>query len=356
MVLFCGGIIFIHDGSKSMKTQVVSYNGNNLMIHIDGDSSVELPTTGTYYLTNYQCDNPKTIVTWNRVKYELTVSNGKDGGSVACDLTFQSKPLLSDMAVGSYVAYKGTGGVVGSEKISCQIGGNSSSEIETEATEAPNSCLGQNAREDLDNSNYTYGYCSDKDYRYYTTGWRIAYVDSVDEDNPKAVIVSAGSPECNERTASITNVDYIQNANTKALKYCNKDYVDGDCICLDDDVDGLCDRASVDAWAVSDIDFYQMALSISGAENWLADCEGNPSLQSCGYHNDLIDNGGFYWFSSSYHANSMNGMMWSPIRRMIENTEKTFASGLRPVIGLSSTVYVTGGSGTMNDPYTIANS
>ena len=30
-------------------------------------------------------------------------------------------------------------------------------------------------------------------------------------------------------------------ANTKAMKYCNSDLVDGDCSCLDSDNDGYCD-------------------------------------------------------------------------------------------------------------------
>jgi len=37
----------------------------------------------------------------------------------------------------------------------------------------------------------------------------------------------------------------------------------------------------------------------------------------------------------------------------VNNDSDTHAYGLRPIIRLSSSVVVTGGSGTMEDPYTI---
>ena len=52
--------------------------------------------------------------------------------------------------------------------------------------------------------------------------------------------------------------DYIDKLNTLALKYCNIDFVDGSCSCLDLDDDGLCDEASSDAWAINDNDFYNV--------------------------------------------------------------------------------------------------
>jgi len=274
------------------------------------------------------------------------------------------------MVVGSYVAYNGIGGVVGETEVSCQIDGNSSSDVETDDTEAPNSCLGQNAREDLDNSNYTYGYCNNSDYKYYTTGWRIAYIDKSDLNNPKAVIVSAGAPECHKGVLSTGNLSYMAMANTKALKYCNKDYVDGDCTCVDSDADGFCDQASSDAWAFGDSDFYYMTKAISGVGKRLTNgssslgddggslsdrsCDKKFSYRECGYHNDLIDNGGFYWFSASYSLNDTYGVLWDPEYRGVQNGNVTSNSyGLRPMISLSTSVYVVGGSGTMDDPYMI---
>ena len=273
------------------------------------------------------------------------------------------------MPVGSYVAYVGSGGTVGSTAVACQTNGSASSSTETAETEAPNSCLGQNAREDIDANGNTYGYCYSANYKYYTTGWRIAYIDG----NSKPVIVSAGSPECNSRVSSTANKKYIQTANAKALKYCNTNYVDGNCTCTDSNVDGLCDEKSSDAWAINDTDFYNMTKAISRVGKRLTDgsstlgdsggtlgntlfCYNKYSREECGYNNDLIDNGGYYWFAAQYSSSSTNGLNWAPIDRYVNrysSNSDPVAYGLRPVISLSSSVYVTGGSGTVDDPYTI---
>ena len=71
------------------------------------------------------------------------------------------------------------------------------------------------------------------------------------------------------------------------------------------------------------------------------------------YNNDLIDNGGFCWFAARYTSSSTNGVNWSPNSRSVYSNLNAEAYGLRPVISLSSSVVVTGGAGTMDDPYTI---
>ena len=355
--------------SNSKEKVSVNYNGNNLMISIDGNVSTTLPTIGTYFLTSFSCDNSNTEVTWDNDNYELIVSNGKEGGGVSCDLTFKSTPLLSEMPVGSYVAYEGKGGTVGSTSVACKKNGTASSSTASAETEAPNSCLGQNARQDIDKNGNTYGYCYSKNYKYYTTGWRIAYIDST---NNKVVIVSAGSPECNTRTSIAGNTTYIQTANAKALKYCNSDYVDGNCTCTDANADGLCDSPSTDAWAINDNDFYNMTKAISGVGKRLTNgssslgdsggilgstlyCYQKYSYQECGYNNDLIDNGGYYWFAAQYTSTYTSGVSWDPDNRFVNSSASTRAYGLRPVISLSSSVFVTGGKGTMDNPYTISN-
>ena len=360
-------ICFVLFNTKEKNEVYVQYNGNNLKISIDGVDSSTLPTTGTYYLVSYDCKSKNTVVTWNKSNYTLSVSNGNKKAGVACDLVFESKPKLSSMPVGSYVAYTGSGGYVGSTSVACQTNGNASSSTASDETEAPNSCSGQNAREDLDTSGYTYGYCYSSNNKYYTTGWRIAYI----KDN-KPIIVSAGSPECNTRTNSTNNVTYIQTANAKALKYCNIKYVDDNCTCTDSNGDGLCDEASTDAWAINDTDFYYMTKAISGygkrltsGSSSLGDsggalgnglsCYQQYSYQECGYNNDLIDNGGFYWFAAVYQSSSSNGVNWYPLGRYVYFYTYANPFGLRPVISLSSSVLVTGGSGTLDDPYTIGN-
>ena len=137
----------------------VVYNGDSLLISIDGKTSTDIPTSGIYYLTSYDCENSNTKITWNMEDYELVVSNRESGGVVSCNLEFKSKPKLSEMPVGSYVAYEGVGGTVGSTSVYCQTNGPASSSTDTAETEAPNSCLGQNAREDIVTNGNSYGYC-----------------------------------------------------------------------------------------------------------------------------------------------------------------------------------------------------
>ena len=53
-------LLIFSNRSNTSTTKVVSYNGNNLMVSIDGEDSTTLPTSGTYYLTKYKCSNKTT--------------------------------------------------------------------------------------------------------------------------------------------------------------------------------------------------------------------------------------------------------------------------------------------------------
>ena len=339
-------------------------------IKIDGVTSNSLPVDGLYTM-NSNCVMGS-ILNWNTYNKNITYSLGAKVGD-KCSLEFTTSTnysKLSSMTVGSYVSYTGIGGTVGSQNVACKSDGDASSSITTDETESSNSCYGQNAREDLDHSNFTYGYCYSSNYRYYTSGWRIAYIDNTDINHPKAVLISAGAPECVNRVVTSANDTYIQTANTRSLKYCNSGLVDGDCHCDDTDGDGLCDSSSTDVWAVNDTDFYYMTKVISGVGKRLSDgssalgdvggslgstlyCANQYARQECGYHNDLIDNGGYYWFAGKYNNTDKFGVVWDPSYRYINYHESTYAYGLRPVIRLSSSVYVVGGSGTQDDPYQI---
>ena len=306
-------------------------DGDTFALLLDDESIGALPSAGTY-LIDYSCDHGSEM-SWNRETGELSISKNS---SVAenCTLTFKTKPLVSELKQGDYVAYEGNNG--------CMKGG--TPVTGTSDAESGNSCLGYNANETLDTNGNTYGYCYSGNYKFYVKGWRIAYT----EDN-RAYLVSAGSPECNTRTSSTANATYINEANEKAKKYCNSAFVDGDC------------SDNSDAWAISDTDFYKMTSQIIGGEGrhltsyyGSSYCNVVSSNQACGYNNDLIDNGGFYWFAASSTA-SDGGVCWYPHYRYVFYNYYTYAYGLRPIIRLSSSVYVTGGSGTMDDPYTIAN-
>lgn len=339
-------IISFHNLKPNNKTtKTITSNTNNLTISIDGVSSENLPTSGNYYLTKYKCYSNNTKVTWDRKNYKLNITNKNKKAGVSCNLTFKSTPLLSEMSQGSYVKYQGVSGKIGENTISCKYNGSPSSSIQTDNTESPNSCLGENAREDIDNKN-TYGYCYDSKYKYYNKGWRIAYINKQDKED-KAVLISAASPEC----LSTSDMNIL---NTKALKYCNNDYVDNNCNCNDKNKDGICDNKSKDAWNINNEDFNKIISSTTTIKNTsindlnLNNCFNKKSTTSCGYNNDLIDNGGYYWFSAIDNA------YWNPDNRTIYNGEnKSF--GLRPLIQISSSVVVTDGEGTIDNPYIISN-
>ncbi|MEE3343332.1 MAG: hypothetical protein VZS44_04495 [Bacilli bacterium] len=331
--------------NKKLTTKTVASNRDNLRISIDGIPSENLPTSGNYYLTKYKCYSTKTKVTWDRKNYKLNISNHNKKAGVSCNLVFNSNPPISEMKIGSYIKYQGSGGKVGSNNITCKLNGTPSSVVQTDDTESPNSCLGENAREDLDTKK-TYGYCYNSDYKFYTTGWRIAYINKDNKDT-KAVIISAASPEC--INTSDNNI-----LNTKSLKYCNKDYVDNNCICEDQDENGLCDSKPKDAWHLNDEDFTKIISSETIKEKSdingfnINNCFNTKSTASCGYNNDLIDNGSYYWFSTTDNS------YWNPDNRIIF-TGQTKSFGLRPIIQLSSSVVVIDGEGTMDDPYIISN-
>ena len=337
---------------------VVPKDINISSIKINNVTSNSLPTSGLYDMT-YTCSKGSQLE-WDAYSKSIIYKSGsyiKD----SCSLNFTTsttKKYLNEMPVGSYVAYEGKGGKVGSTSVSCKKNGAASSSTPTAATEAPNSCLGQNAREDLDNSGYTYGYCNNADYKYYTTGWRIAYID---DTTSKVAIISAGSPECYDRAGSSDyNATNIQAVNALALKYCNSDFVDGNCTCTGSS--NKCTSPSTDAWAINDDTFNKMTeqatgvigggylyVNIDGAIN----CGEIYSTKVCGYNNDLIDNGGYYWFASYSPSSNTSGVLWSPSSRIIMSYTGG-AYGIRPVISLSSSVFVTGGNGTIVDPYTIS--
>ena len=268
---------------------------------------------------------------WDTYSKSITYKSGsyfKD----SCSLNFTTSTnykYLNEMPVGSYVAYTGDNG--------CN---------DTTVVNGWTSCSGMNANYANDTSGYTYGYCYSSSERYYVQGWRIAYID---ETTNKVAIISAGSPECNSRTSSNNNETYINTANIQALKYCNSDFVDGGC-------------TSTDAWAINDDTFNKMTEQATGVTgggylyntiDGATKCGWLPSRKVCGYNNDLIDNGGYYWFASYSPSNSTYGIYWDTSYRFVNYGADTNAYGLRPVISLSSSVFVTGGKGTIDDPYTI---
>lgn len=313
-------VIFYHQTDKIMKRSI-RYNGNQLMVSVDGVDSNTLPVDGDYYLVSYDCKAKDTLVSWDRTSYQLEVSNQNKKGGVACYLDFQSSPHLSNMPEGSYVSYVGNNGCAGK------------------------TCFGQNANYVSDSS---MGYCGNSSYQYKTNGWRIAYIK-----DGSVYLVSAGSTDClctdSNGTSSGSNCSssvgagsmnlHLKALNQAALKYCNKDYA----------YNGVCDTSS--AWAMTSSDFQ----NIVGTSLSSSSCYSKSSDKSCGYGNDLIDNGGYYWFASAYETPSTGSLIWQPNYRRISQMNSNFVLGVRPVLRLDSNVIVKGGSGTYEDPYQILN-
>ena len=224
---------------------------------------------------------------------------------------------LSNAEPGAYVKYTGNNGCSGK------------------------ACEGQNANYVSDTD---MGYCEDSNYKFNANGWRIAYVK-----DGSAYLTSAGAPECmctnSSGVAGASCSDYettagapkhLANLNAKALTYCNSSYAYG----------GKCNSSS--AWDINDTDF----------QNITGDTLNVSAGNGFNFYNDysLINNGGFYWFATPCSTSSMAAFDWYPTDRYVDASLSHFAIGVRPVLRLASSVIVTGGSGTYEDPYTISNS
>ena len=317
-------VLFLDNGND-YTIKSVNYNGSNLRISIDGSSSNTLPTSGSYYLANYDCESDETKIIWDKNNYQLKVSNGKKKSGISCYLDFQTNPLLYYMEEGSYVEYVGNNG--------CPSG----------------HCDGTNANYVSDTD---MGYCTASNYKFITNGWRIAY-----KENGNVYLVSAGAPECmcTSGADSYSNSScsfcgstscnewHLSNLNRIALNYCNTDYVKG----------GVCNGNTVWAFNFDDLkkitgkDLYYNNESDNSCYN-----QGSSSNTNCGYNNDLIDNGSYYWIGT--FVSSEYGILW---RKRYVSYERSSVSlyGVRPVIKLDNSVFIVSGSGTYEDPYQIGN-
>lgn len=336
-------------------------------IKINGVDSNNLPTSGLYNMT-YTCDKGSSL-SWDKYGKNIIYDSSKTILRDDCSLDFKTDTdylMLSEMTVGSYVDYVGEGGTVNGSKVFCKKNDGKSSMEENVATESPNSCYGENAREDLDKSGYTYGFCGNKNNKYYVSGWRIAYIS-----NGNVYLISAGAPEC--ILGSINNIKAFSGVlNASAIKYCNSKFVDGNCKCISNNF-GQCDNDSSKmsgVWAINNSTFFEITnyiskgygkkitnnaskLGVIGPNLDKTYCYGSNAYMECGYNNDLLDIGGSYFFDNDYGVDSKNFVFWNSNIRGIGLINKDYVSGLRPVIRLKSNVYVTGGAGTMDDPYTI---
>lgn len=337
LVVILVGIYYVSNGNDDI-VKTISYNGNNLRISIDGDISSTLPTSGAYYLVDYDCKSPNTKIEWDKTNYKLNISNGTKKGGVVCNLVFKSKPFLSEMQQGSYVKY------VGDSNNGCD---------NTNEVNGWTSCAGKNANYESD---INMGYCYDEKYKFYFNGWRIGYIE-----DGNAHLVSAGAPDCmcsnssgdalsipcNDGLSNVNIFKHYENMNNLAFKYCNKDYAKGG-MCITNSIDN---NISNTVWGLNAEDFKKITGSVLSKSS----CVGSEMANryACGFRNDLIDNGSRYWYAVS---DSWRGsMVWAPNSRAIVIWDSLNLLGVRPVLALESSVIVTGGDGTYESPYEISN-
>lgn len=279
-------------------------------IMIDGVLSASLPVSGFYKMTS-SCKLGSKL-TWD--SYNKSIVFGK-GTFVRdeCDLMFQSSEeysLLNTVKDGSYVVFNGDNGCNGS------------------------SCNGQNANY-KDEANK--GYCMDFNQSFVTTGFRVAYVL-----DGNAYLISAGAVDCidtliDEKAEVLVGTPkHLENLNKIAAGYCNENYAYGD----------KCNSDSVWAFGFDDIN------KILKQELVFANCYSANSNKNCGYNNNLIDNGGFYWIADSY-TDSNKVLIWNAKERIISSSDTSYSYGIRPIIKLKSSVYIISGTGTYEDPYVI---
>ena len=321
------------NSSKKYHVTISNSENKSLKYGVYYNSSSDLSYVNLGYL-KYSTYQPNGVIP-SKGKYEvsLRIDNNSDsdipvkigvsyglenGGDLELSANShwfgEANDLLSDMVAGSFVQYAGNNG--------CTL----------------KACEGQNANY---KSNTDMGYCYDSNYKYNANGWRIAYIK-----DGSAYLTSAGSPECmctssngtagkscgnSETTAGIPK--HLENLNTKALTYCSSAFAYG----------RKCDSNS--AWNMGDADFKEIT-GDSLSAHYLSD----------GYYDkySVINNGGYYWYGTATSASTTTAYSWRPISRSTYNSISSYAFGVRPVIRLSSSVFVTGGTGTSEDPYIIS--
>ena len=265
-------------------------------IKIDGKKSSSIPTSGDYSMTSSSCGS---AISWDNDTKTIRV-NG-NGGKIpsSCDVNFVSrskaKVKFSDVAkVGDYVSYNNNGGVDS---------------------------------------------CYNGDRKFYGKGYRVAYVD-----NGSVYLISNGASLCvatdgnNKVSSSLASSGgNVSNHNTNSLKKvidedCDSKYVYG----------GKCDNGSIRLFNVSDF------AKISGKSLGNNSCFKSSSDKLCGYSNDLLDNGGYYWI---FGNNGNKLFYWDPVMRYVSDNSVEYPYGLRAIIRLDSSVYVKSGSGSASDLY-----
>ena len=182
-----------------------------------------------------------------------------------------------------------------------------------------------------DNANYKndddMGYCYNVNSKYNVNGWRVAYI----KDNI-VYLVSAGAVNCYDKKED--NVNFIDDLNKIALNYCNDKYIYGK----------KCDD---NIWTFNTNDLKNII------NTNISDCIG-ISNTLCGYDNDLVNNGGYYWITDD--TDNLKQYYWNSSDKFISSTSNLEQGyGVRVVMKLQEGLYVKSGSGIYTNPYVIFN-
>ncbi len=387
------------DVVSRLKTNITSWDNPDIyvsFITIDGTTSDSLPTEGLYDMSA-SCTKGSTL-TWDKLTKTITYGSGSMVND-DCSLTFTKsteKIYLNTVEPGSYVKYIGTNGCDGkhcegqnanyvsdmdmgycSDSFSkftvngWRVGYIKDGNAYLVSAGAPE-CIQtyvENKSSDISvetlSTNYYYGsgYTFNSNTGEYsltgvtasTVAWSSNY-ESIIANTPYTCKKTSSTETCSTmyevtgyssatrgETIPYYNYDgsgvpnHIAHLNRVALKYCNPEYADG----------GVCDENT--SWAMTSDDFQ----NIMGKALSTHSCFGEYSDRSCGYANDLIDNGGYYWYVPSYEHIS-NAFYWEPFSRTVRMTASFHWYGVRPIQRLKSSVMVVGGSGTYEDPYQLS--
>ncbi|MCI6266568.1 MAG: hypothetical protein MR598_06980 [Erysipelotrichaceae bacterium] len=390
------------DVISRLKATMTSYENPDIYVSsitIDGQSSTHLPTSG-YYTMSSTCTKGSSL-SWEPLSKTITYASGAKVND-SCSLTFTSGtnyPKLNTVDVGSYVKYVGNNGCDGkhcegenanyvsdddmgycsSSNYKFTVNGwrvgyiqdNTAYLISAGAPECVRTYMdskstGVGAQTFSTNYYYGSGYQFDKTTGKFsltgvtssTLAWSSNYT-SIISNTPYTCKSTSATETCTmlyeitEYYSSTQGKAYLHynydstngapthlaKLDSRALKYCNTDYAYG----------GICNSSS--AWAMDATDFQIITGSVLSSSS----CYNQSSKVACGYRNDLIDNGGYYWYATSYSASSYHTFSWIPNYRYVDAYISINLRGVRPVLRLESSVLVVGGSGTYEDPYIISN-
>lgn len=378
-------------------------------ITIDGESSNSTPSSGLYTMSA-TCTKGSSL-TWDSLTRTITYGAGSYVND-SCSLVFTSStsyPLLSTMQPGSYVRYVGSNGCEGkacqgqnanyvddndmgmcgsSENYKFNVNGwrigyvkdSTAYLISAGAPECVNTYVDTiSGTSNVDgtytpatggvtlSSSYYYGSgytFNEKTGKFTLTGltdstvaWSSNY-QSIVANTPYTCKqdTTATCSTLYEITSYYSSTDavayihynydkvggaptHLEKINNTALKYCNKNFAYG----------GICNVNS--AWSMNADDFSV----ITGVTSLSTSCYEQKGLLTCGYNNDLIDNGSVYWFASTLASDQADIFTWFPSYRYVYKDLSDVTNGVRPVLRLDSTVVVISGSGTYKDPYVISN-